>query len=122
MAKLAPLDGITRLPDQLDSDAASVVLVNLFTADPGDEEALIAAWSHDAEFMKRQPGYISTQLHRAVGPAATFLNYAVWESVAHFRAAFENPEFQGRIARYPDSVTVHPQLFRKLAVPGHCVA
>ena len=43
MAKLAPLDGITRLPDQLDSDAAPVVLVNLFTADPRDEEALIAA-------------------------------------------------------------------------------
>lgn len=122
MVNFAPLDGITRILDQLDGDDAPVVLVNLLTADPKDEEALIAAWSDDAAFMKRQPGYISTQLHRAVGPAATFLNYAIWESAAHFRAAFESPEFQGRISHYPDSVTVRPQLFRKLAVPGHCVA
>jgi hypothetical protein len=43
--------------------------------------------------MKRQPGFISTQLHRAIGESSTYLNYAVWESTADFRAAFSHPEF-----------------------------
>ena len=48
----------------------------------------------DANWMKRQPGYISTQLHKAIGGSNLFLNYAVWESVAHFRAAFNHPDFK----------------------------
>ena len=111
------------LGQQLQSDEEGpVVLINVFTVDPADEAELIESWSHDAEFMKAQPGYISTQLHKAVAGSATFLNYAVWESIASFRSAFSNPEFQSRIARYPDSAVVSPHLFKKLAVPGHCVA
>ena len=45
------------LADQLQSNEdGSVVLINVFTIDPGDEEKLLAAWSHDADFMKVQPG------------------------------------------------------------------
>ncbi len=103
------------------NDDGSVVLINVFTIDPADEDALLTAWSNDAEFMRAQPGYISTQMHKAVGGSATYLNYAVWESVESFRSAFTNPEFQQRIGRYPDSATVSPHLFEKLAVPGFCV-
>ena len=46
-----------------------------------------------------------------------FLNYAVWESVEHFRAAFTNPEFRGALAAYPSSVVASPHLFEKVAVP-----
>jgi heme-degrading monooxygenase HmoA len=72
--------------------------------------------------MKRRPGFISTQLHRAVGESPTYLNYAVWESTAHFRQAFTNPEFQSKRARYPPSAVASPHLFRKIAVPDICVA
>jgi heme-degrading monooxygenase HmoA len=72
--------------------------------------------------MKRRPGFISTQLHRAVGERPTYLNYAVWESTAHFRQAFTNPEFQSKLARYPPSAVASPHLFRKIAVPDICVA
>jgi heme-degrading monooxygenase HmoA len=43
--------------------------------------------------MRRQPGYISTQLRQGIGGSTVFMNYALWESVAHFRAAFTHPEF-----------------------------
>jgi hypothetical protein len=49
-----------------------------------------------------------------------FLNYAVWESVAAFRAAFSQPEFQQALSKYPDSAVASPHLFRKIAVPGVC--
>ncbi|HEU0200815.1 MAG TPA: antibiotic biosynthesis monooxygenase [Burkholderiaceae bacterium] len=45
--------------------------------------------------MKRQPGNISTQLHRGVAGSCVFLNYAAWESVDHFRAAFTHPPNSG---------------------------
>ncbi len=111
------------LADQLQADeAGSVVLVNVFTVDPADEAALIACWTHDADFMRAQPGYISTQLHKGIAGSGTFLNYAVWESVEAFRNAFTQPEFQNRIRSYPESAVASPHLFKKLAVPGHCVA
>ena len=57
-----------------------------------------------------------------IAGSGIFLNYAVWESVAHVRSAFANPEFRARLSDYPESATVSPHLFRKVAVPGICVA
>ena len=34
--------------------------------------------------MKHQPGFISTELHRAIGESPTYLNYAVWESYRRY--------------------------------------
>jgi len=111
------------LGDQMQSsEDGPIVLINLFTVAPDDEAALLAAWKRDAAFMKAQPGYISTQMHKAIGGSGTFANYAIWESVESFRAAFANPEFQRLIEDYPASAVASPHLFKKLAVPGHCAA
>lgn len=72
--------------------------------------------------MRAQPGFISTQLHRAIGPNPTYLNYAVWETTAAFRAAFTHPTFRAKHAAYPASAVARPHLFQKVAVPGICVA
>ncbi|MGX1996356.1 antibiotic biosynthesis monooxygenase family protein [Xanthomonas axonopodis pv. cassiae] len=97
-----------------------MVLVNVFTLDAADEPAFLAAWQDDAQFMKRQPGFISTQLHRAIGDSPTYLNYAVWESTATFRAAFTHPEFIAKLSAYPSSAIASPHLFQKVAVAGIC--
>jgi len=111
------------LAQQLQSgDEGPIILINVFTVDPTDEAALIAAWDHDAGFMKAQPGYISTQLHKGIAGSATLVNYAVWESVESFRNAFTHPEVQSRDAKHPESGVVSPHLFNKLALTGHCVA
>ncbi len=86
------------------------------------QETFLKAWQNDAAFMKRQPGFISTQLHRAVGDSPTYLNEAVWESIADFRAAFTHPEFRAHISAHPASAVASPHLFQKVAVPGICVA
>lgn len=122
MPELKELDDAVSLSDQMQSgEEGHVVLINVFHIAPAEEDALIEAWSRDAEFMKKQPGYISTQLHRGIAGSSTLMNYAVWESVESFRAAFTNPEFQQHIAAYPGSAVVSPHLFRKLAVTGLCV-
>lgn len=122
MLSLRPLDPIVPIEQQLDCPATPVVLVNLFTVAEADIAALLAAWETDANWMKRQPGYISTQLHRAVGASTMFMNYAVWESVDHFRAAFTHPEFVNALAAYPSSAVAQPHLFSKVQVANLCTA
>jgi heme-degrading monooxygenase HmoA len=122
MLALRPMDPAFPIEHQLAVEASPVLLVNVFTLARADEQAMLDAWQHDAQFMKAQPGYISTQLHRAIGDSPTYLNYAVWESTAAFRAAFTNPEFLARLSSYPASVVATPHLFQKVGVPDVCVA
>ncbi|RWM29629.1 antibiotic biosynthesis monooxygenase family protein [Mesorhizobium sp.] len=122
MSHRRPLDPAFPIERQIDLEAAPIVLVNVFTLDEADERTFLQAWENDANFMKRQPGFISTQLHRAIGENPAYLNYAVWESTADFRAAFTHPEFIARLSAYPSSAVAMPHLFQKVAVAGICVA
>jgi heme-degrading monooxygenase HmoA len=61
-------------------------------------------------------------MHRGIAGSTAFMNYAVWESVAHFRAAFQHPEFKKGMERYPSSAVASPHLFTRLSVSNLCVA
>ncbi len=98
MVQLKPLDEHVPIFHQLNADVSPVVLVNVFTVLESDIPALLKTWEDDANWMKKQPGYISTQLHRGIAGSTVFMNYAVWESVAHFRAAFTHPDFKKALA------------------------
>jgi heme-degrading monooxygenase HmoA len=119
MSDLDPSFPISR---QMDIDAGPIVLVNLCTMAPEDEAAFLEAWAGDAAFMKSQPGFISTQLHRALGDSPTYLNYAVFESAAAWRAAFKHPGFREKVKAHPASMVARPHLFQKVAVPNLCTA
>jgi heme-degrading monooxygenase HmoA len=122
MSLIQPLDPLFPIERQIEIDISPVVLVNIFTLDKADEQDFLKVWQSDADFMKQQPGFISTQLHRAIGESLVYLNYAVWESNAAFKTAFTNPEFLEKLSSYPSSAVCTPQLFQKVAVPGICVA
>ena len=122
MLQIKPLDATFPIANQLGEEQTPAILVNVFEVDAQDEAALLQAWEADANWMKQQPGYISTQLHRAIGASRLYLNYAVWESVAHFRAAFTHPDFSSALAHYPSSAVAAPHLFRKLSVANLCTA
>jgi len=119
---LREMDEHVTYRQQLQEDDGPVVLINQFTVPPEDAAPFIAAWTDDAAFMKQQPGFISTQLHQGTAGSATFVNVAVWESARALGHAFRSPEFQARVARYPTSTIAAPHLFKKVAVPGICVA
>ena len=95
-AKLKELDSIVTLGEQMMAgEDGPVILMNVFTVAPEDTDALVEAWAHDAAFMKEQPGYISTQLHQGIAGSSSFVNYAVWQDVASFRAAFQHRRLHG---------------------------
>ena len=120
MLQLRPMDTQVPIFNQLGAEAAPVILINVFTVDAADVPALLKAWEADANWMKQQAGYISTQLHRGIAGSCVFLNYAVWESVARFRAAFTHPDFQNALGAYPSSAVASPHLFSRVAVPNLC--
>jgi heme-degrading monooxygenase HmoA len=120
--ELREMDARVTYAQQLQEDTGPIVLINQFDVAPEDAGLLLEAWAEDAAYMKRQPGFISTQLHRGTAGSSTFVNVAVWESARALGAAFSSPEFQRGVERYPDSAVATPHVFEKLAVPGICVA
>jgi len=104
-----------------DRSTSPTILLNMFSVDPGDAEAFKQAWRQDAEFFKRQPGFISAQLHRGIGGSHLWFNYAVFENTAAFAATNDQPEFLPLRRGYPDSAVAHPHLFRRIRVPGICL-
>src|SRR5665647_2267994 len=114
MVQLKPLDPTVPIFQQISAEVSPVVLVNIFQVVAGDIPALLKAWEADANWMKQQPGDISTQLHQGIAGSTVFMNYAVWESVAHFRAAFTHPEFKKAMEHYPPSAVASPHLFTRL--------
>jgi len=121
MLQLQPLDPQMPIFRQLGSEDAPVILVNVFHVAESEVPKLLIAWEQDANWMKQQPGFLSTQLHQGIGGSTTFLNYAVWESVAHFREAFNHPGFKSALDKYPSSAVASPLLFKRLSVPNLCV-
>jgi hypothetical protein len=70
----------------------------------------------DTNWIKKQPGFISTKIHRSIAGGTLFMNCDVRESVVHFSAAFQHPEFRKRMEDDPSSAVASPHLFMCLAV------
>ena len=125
MAKLIEMDENVTLKDQMENQAAGpVVLINKFNVDSDEVEQFLKAWKEDAIKFKDQSGFISAQLHKGIGKSTVFVNYAVWESLEHFKNAVDNvigPDFQSQLSKYPKSLLISPHLFKKVAVRGVCL-
>src|SRR5215831_1517054 len=121
MPQFVEMDEGTTLMAQMKQEFGPVILINEFTVEPEDEEQFLKAWAADAVVMKSQPGFISTQLHKGVGGSRMFVNYAVWESAADFKRAFNNPDFRAKMKDYPPNTVASPHLFQKVAVARICV-
>ena len=79
----------------------SVILINPFEVPAGtDDDEFLRGWERAVEYMQRQPGFLNSRLHRALGPDARFrfINVAEWESPQDFQAALSSDEFR-QIAR-----------------------
>ena len=66
-----------------------VVLINPFEVPEGKLEEAISYWEACRDFLKEQPGYVSTNLHKSIKDGAKFelINVAVWENPKAFSEA-----------------------------------
>ena len=122
MAKLVEMDERVGIFTQMEEDVGPVILINKFSVDPKEFDQFLKGYTADSEEFKQQPGFISTQLHKGIGGSGTFVNYAVWESAAHFKRAVNNVmNPNDRLSAFPASTVASPHPFKKVAVPGICV-
>lgn len=121
MVKIVETDEKVTLSTQLEEDAGAVILMNKFNVGHDEVEEFLKVFEETTRYFKQQPGFISAQLHRGIAGSSTFVNYVVWESVAKFKHAFNNPEFQSNMADNLPNTIMSPHLFKKVAVPDICV-
>jgi heme-degrading monooxygenase HmoA len=75
----------------------SVILINPFEVPEGTEdEDFLRGWERAADYMRQQPGFLRSSLHRALAPDARFrfINVAEWASPQDFQAAVGSDEFR----------------------------
>ena len=120
LVKHIEMDEKVKLSEQMKENVAPVILINKFNVKAEEANEFIRAWTIQAQIMKRQPGFISSQLHHGIGGSSVFLNYAIWESTEHFRKAVSNLELKSSLDKLPSSTVASPHLFKKIAIPGIC--
>ncbi len=71
------------------NESTHTILINAFEVPQGKLEASIKYWEDCRDFLKNQPGYISTKLHQSIKEGAKFelVNVAVWENPKAFAEA-----------------------------------
>jgi quinol monooxygenase YgiN len=92
---------------------ASVIVITPFEVPKGEELEVLATWDRFAEYFRRQPGHVSSRLHRAVDNDARFRLVAIaeWESADHYVTALHNPELQQIAEATAGAATSYPGIY-----------
>jgi heme-degrading monooxygenase HmoA len=92
---------------------ANVIVINPFEVPKGKEEQALAMWDTFAVYFRKQPGYVSSKLHRAIDPDARFhlVTVSEWSSADHFMAALKNPELHKIVEAATDRSPNYPGLY-----------
>jgi heme oxygenase (mycobilin-producing) len=93
-------------------DPGGVVLVNAFEVPPDGDDAFLSAWEQTRVFLRSQPGYLATRLHRSLSPDADFrfVNVGRYQSPQAFQAAVGQPGFRQVAAAIQHRA--HPGLYQ----------
>ena len=126
MAKFVEMDERVKFKEQTEEKGidGQVILINKFNVEPDKTEQFVKDWGEDAINFKKQPGFISAQLHKGIGKSSVFINYAIWESLEHYKEAinkllFSSETHSSQLLKYDDSsLVMSPHLFKKVDVPG----
>ena len=91
----------------------AITLINPFEVPEGKMEETVKMWEQARDFLKVQPGYISTALHQATSPNARFplINVAKWASAEAFMTATKKMQAEAGLPKIT-GVVANPALFR----------
>ena len=94
------------------SPNAPITQITFIEPSPGQQEEALAVMAQRAEFMARQPGFISIQLHRSLD-GKRIINFIQWKNLGLLHAAHESPEFRKEWTRF-DRLTdqIDPHLYQ----------
>lgn len=92
---------------------ANITVINPFEVPSGKEAVALEIWDRIAEFMKRQPGFVSAKLHRSIDPSNKFhlVTVAEWKSAEHFMAVLASDEIK-EVAKGLEAFPHYPGLYQ----------
>ena len=91
----------------------NIITINPFDVPKGKEDEALVMWEKFAEYFRKQPGYVSTSLHRALGTEAKFhlVSISEWKSSEHFMTALQGPELQKIAESMSKEIQSYPGLY-----------
>ncbi len=92
---------------------SNIIVINPFEVPKEKESEALESWDKFADYFRKQPGYVSSKLHKAVNPEARFhlINVSEWESPQYFEAAVSNPEVQKLAEGMSPEIKYFPGLY-----------
>jgi hypothetical protein len=66
MPKVVDMDEQGTLSKQMETDTGPIVFMNKFSVNSEAIDEFLKRWAADASEFKKQPGFISAQLHRGI--------------------------------------------------------
>lgn len=94
---------------QIQINQQPITQITMIEAEPEKQTEALALMRKRAEFMQRQPGFISISLHRSLD-GRRIVNYIQWESRDLLQAAHQSPEFRkawSQFERLTDDIDPH---------------
>ena len=98
------------MPD-IRQDSPIVTQITTVTVEPDNQDEVLALMKERAQFMARQPGFVSVSLHRSED-GTHVVNYVQWTDKERLAAAHHSSEFRKKWPRFGDLVQeVEPCLY-----------
>ena len=94
---------------QIRTEQQPVTQITVVEAEPGKQAQALDLMTQRAQFMARQPGFVSISLHRSLD-GRRIVNYVQWESRDLLAAAHRSPEFRrewGQFDKLADDIDPH---------------
>ncbi len=127
MVKFVEMDDRVKFKNQIEEKIdGSVILINKFNVEPNKVEQFLKDWEEDATNFNNNQDLFLHNCIKGFGKSSVFINYAVWESIEHYKKAINkilfSSESQWPLLKYDDeSLVISPHLFKKIAISGICV-
>jgi heme-degrading monooxygenase HmoA len=103
------------MPDIAAKDAIVTQITTVAVA-PGKQDEALRVMKERAQFMARQPGFVSISLHRSKD-GGEIVNYVQWKSREQLEAAHHSPEFRDRWPEFSKLVReAEPKLYELVLV------
>jgi heme-degrading monooxygenase HmoA len=93
------MDQQSEVAMQIQTSNQPVTQITIIEPEPGKQAEALGLMTERAQFMSRQPGFISISLHRSVD-GKRIVNYIQWESRDLLQSAHKSPEFRKEWERF----------------------
>jgi heme-degrading monooxygenase HmoA len=96
---------------QIQTRQQPVTQITIIESEPHKQQEALSLMTERAQFMARQPGFVSISLHRSLD-GRRIVNYVQWQNADLLHAAHQSPEFRKEWRRF-DQVTddIDPHLY-----------